>query len=485
MKIVKTERKDFNKYQLHIYPIFSKKDLKIVYEIFPEAEKLKKNFPFEGKQGQVLTFNPEKIRGRYIALVGAGKKEDTDSMRKLSKKCIEESIRLKAESLLVRFIKKRCPDTNAIINFVDYILLNSYKFNKYKSSDDKEIPLKKIGINYPSFKELESVIRDGIIINKIVSEIRNMINETPSIVNPEYIAAYSKKMAGKSKKFSVKIIEKHELAKLRLNGLINVGKSSPFSPAMIKLEYKPEKYLKTVSLVGKGITFDSGGLNIKTGNYMKTMKSDMSGAAAVLGILKLASIMKLKVKISAYIPVSENMPGKSSYKPDDIIVFKNGKSVEIANTDAEGRLILADALILASEEDSDAIVEFSTLTGSIVSALGESFSGLMCNNKKLTSQLIKASEISGERLWEMPLFEDYKKSIKSKIADLKNADYGYASSIKAALFLNEFVEKKPFAHIDIAGSAFLSKENEYYRVSGATGVGVRLIYNFLKSFIKN
>jgi leucyl aminopeptidase len=214
---------------------------------------------------------------------------------------------------------------------------------------------------------------------------------------------------------------------------------------------------------------------------MEEMKSDMAGAAVALAIMEAAAKSKLPVKIDAYIPVAENAVGRYAYKPGDILVFNNKKSVEITNTDAEGRLILADALIMAAGNKHDFIVEMSTLTGSIIKALGESFAGIMGNNEKLVSRLLEAARITGERLWEMPQPEDYKESIKSKIADMKNSGYGPASAIKAGLFLTEFVGDTPFAHIDIAGAAFLSKPNAIYLDEGATGFGVRLLIEMLRS----
>jgi leucyl aminopeptidase len=215
------------------------------------------------------------------------------------------------------------------------------------------------------------------------------------------------------------------------------------------------------------------------------MKSDMSGAAVVLGITEAISKLKLPVIVDAFAPIAENMPGQYAYKPGDIITFNNKKTVEIFDTDAEGRLLLADALIMASKEDPDCIIELSTLTGSIANFLGDGIAGLMGNNETLMSMLLDSGGNTGEQLWQLPLIEVYKESIQSKIADLKNAGYGRASAIKAGLFLNEFIKKIPFAHIDIAGTAFLSKPNTLYAQEGATGFGVRLLLDFLQDLEKN
>jgi len=484
MKIEKYMKKKFAEYKLHIYLIFSEKDFRSVIKIYPEAKKLCKDFHFSWRESKSITFNPINDATKYIFFLGMGIKTDYDFIRKAAKQSVEEAKRIRSENFVIHFISTFSSIEDKIENFIDFLYLNLYSFDKYKS-DDKNVKIKKIAIDIDFFDKIEDIIKKGAIIDDIVSGIRNIVNETPTVVTPDYIVKLSGKTAKESDRIDITVIKKKELEKLSMNGILSVGKSSPFDPALIKLEYNPANYKKTVSLVGKGITFDSGGLNIKTGGYMKTMKSDMAGAATVLGIVQLIARLELNVKLIAYIPVAENMPGGSSYKPDDILIFNNGKSVEIVNTDAEGRLILADALIQSSKDDPDVIIEFSTLTGSIVSALGESFSGLMCNNKKLLTDLLKAAEVTGERLWEMPLFEDYRKSIKSDIADLKNSDYGYASSIKAALFLTEFVDNKPFAHIDFAGGAFINKTNEYYSLKGATGIGIRLVLHYLKILINN
>ncbi|MCX6554955.1 MAG: M17 family metallopeptidase, partial [Candidatus Aminicenantes bacterium] len=277
------------------------------------------------------------------------------------------------------------------------------------------------------------------------------------------------------------VFRKAELAEHGLNGLLAVGAAACSSTALIRLDWIPEKFSRTVILVGKGITFDSGGLNIKPGASMEEMKSDMAGAAAALAVMKSAAVLNLPVKLTALAPVAENMPGAAAYKPGDIITYANKKTVEIVNTDAEGRLILADALIMASREKPDAIIELSTLTGAIVTALGDGIAGLMCRDRKLRAELLQAGDACGELLWELPLFSEYRKDITAKVADLKNADYHGASSIKAGLFLNEFTGSVPFAHIDIAGTAFLSRPGFWLAAEGATGFGVRLLVEYLKN----
>jgi leucyl aminopeptidase len=266
-------------------------------------------------------------------------------------------------------------------------------------------------------------------------------------------------------------------------GLLAVGAGSTHEPALLTLTYAPKKFEHTVALVGKGLTFDSGGLNIKTGNHMEEMKSDMAGAAAVLGAICAAAALKLPVRVFALAALAENMPGGDAYKPGDILTYANGKTVEVVNTDAEGRLALADALIAAERLQPETIIELSTLTGAVVTALGDGYAGLMCTSKRLTASLIRAAETSGELLWELPLFAEYRDGVTSRVADLKNANYGGASSIKAGIFLGEFVARTPFAHLDIAGTAFLSKSNYWFAAEGASGYGVRLLLEYLRQLI--
>jgi len=477
----------FQNYKFHIIPLIEKNDFKIVGKIYPEFGKLAKNFKFTGCEETPLLFTSGNFRDILVAVVGFGGTKNNDTFRKLAKKLIKLIRRERSDSALIRILSPKTLNREVFINFIDYMLLNSYDFKKYKYSKKKEgsFSVKKVGINFEGIEKYSGVIKERVKINGSVSEIRDMVNDVPGNITPDSVIKYAAKIAEKSKDIKFTVYSGKDLKKNRLNGLIAVGKCSPHEPAMIKIEYLPKNYKKRVALIGKGITFDSGGLNIKTGSHMKTMKSDMAGAGAVLGIIKTFAGLNKNIQITGYIPVAENMPGRNAYKPDDIILFRNGKSVEIVNTDAEGRLILADSLCLASEEDIDEIIEFSTLTGSIVNSLGDIYAGLMCNNKNLAKKLIRASSNTGEKICELPLAPEYKKSIESEIADLKNAGYGSASSIKAALFLCEFAGSKPFAHIDIAGTAFINKTNDYFLMKGATGYGIRLIIEYLINLTKN
>ncbi len=476
MKISLKLKKEYSGEELIIIPVAGKKGLSRIFKEYPETENDIRRNNFKGNEGEKLL---SRSGEKKLFLAGAGSPLNKDLVRKLSKNIMAMIRDFRIVKSVIDASEIEEYSDSIISNFIDYLLLNSYTFEKYFSNGNRFVP-DSMQILVTDKKKIKNILNERIRISVVINYVRDLINETPSIVTPDFMKKKALSIS-EDGNFKVEIFDHKRLKKEKLNGLLNVGAGSEHNPLLLKLSYTPPKYEKKVAIVGKGITYDSGGLNIKPGSYMSTMKSDMSGSAVALGIVDLASSMKLPVKIISFLPLAENMLSERSYKPDDIITFRNGKSVEVFNTDAEGRLVLADAIILASEEKPDFIIELSTLTGSIVSALGNSFAGMFTRNKKLAKGLKDAGGKTGEFLWEMPLYESYKNSIKSKVADLKNAGYGDASSIKAGLFLSEFSGSSPFAHLDIAGTAFIEKENEYFGTTGATGFGVRLLYNFLKS----
>ena len=477
MRIEKRSKFDLKGINGIVIPVFKNKSFEKIIKKYPEIEFFIKEYKFKGEIDEEIVFNSVKHK-RLIIVVGAGDYRSLIDARKKAKNIIKILKENRVKNVLIHFIQEIELSSDFVLNLIDYLYINNYCFDFYKK-DNKKKKLNKIDTLFESKNNLTNkIIENRNIINKSVMLVRDLVNEIPSKVNPDYMNDLFKEVSDKNN-LNISIMREKELERKGFNGLVSVGKGSHYEPALIKLSYIPERYKKTVAIVGKGITFDSGGLNIKTGNYMLEMKSDMAGAAAVLGILKSVSDLKLPLKVCGYAAIAENMPGRQAYKPGDIITYRNKKTVEVVNTDAEGRLVLADALISAAEEKPDYIIEFSTLTGAVIVALGDSFAGLISNNKKLISNLIKSGERTGEYLWGMPMFEDYRDSIKSKIADLKNANYKGASSIKAGLFLNEFTKNIPFAHIDIAGTAFLSNKSKFYSSEGSTGFGVRLIYDFL------
>lgn len=479
MKIRLNIKKKHSGNEIIIYPVSGKKSLAKVKEKYPAVSRDLKNSNFTGSEGEKLICSTGLSENSTLMMIGAGDSINKDSMRKLARNILMIVQEFKLKKSVIDLAQNIGIDVIDLTNFIDYLYLNAYSFRKYISKKDTFKP-QLISILVNEDNKYTGIVEERSAVSGVVEGVRDLINDIPAIVTPEYMRSEALKLSEREN-IIAEVFNEERLKKEKLNGLLNVGRSSPHNPVLIKLSYTPDRYKKEIAVVGKGITYDSGGLNIKTGSHMSTMKSDMSGSAIALGIIDLISQFRLPVKVTSFLPLAENMPGEGSYKPDDVIVFRNGKSVEILNTDAEGRLVLADAIIMASEEKPDYIIEMSTLTGSIVGALGNSLAGLFTLNKSLSKKLIASGVITGELLWEMPMYQSYQKNIKSKIADLKNAGYGNASSIKAGLFLNEFSGKVPFAHIDIAGTAFIEKENEYHSVTGATGFGIRLLYNFLKS----
>ena len=312
---------------------------------------------------------------------------------------------------------------------------------------------------------------------------RNLANHPASVVTPKFLADTAEVLSKQYEGIECVIFDKKKLAELGMNGILAVGGGSDYEPKMIELVYKPLKEIGVaVALVGKGVCFDSGGISLKPGEKMDEMKMDMAGGAGVLAAFFTAVKLKLPVNIVALVPTVENMPSAKSYRPGDIIKTMSGKTIEVMNTDAERRIILADALYYAIEKHKPAhLIDLATLTGACVSALGNHYAAVLGNDDALMTKLINAGEATGEKLWMMPLDDVYKKQIESTIADVKNiGQKNNAGVITAGLFLKEFIgDHKSFAHIDIAGTAMLDAPDGY-RNKGGTGFGARLLINFWK-----
>jgi leucyl aminopeptidase len=478
MKIVKKNRYKPEDHAAVVIPVFRGMPLPAIWQEFPELEFLNRDKKIKGEAGEAQVCHSLQQQ-RLFLLVGAGRRDSLPDARKLACKTMTLLRENRVGKALVYFIPPGPYSHDYLVNLVDYLHLNHYRFDRYKRKKSKAVDRIQLVFKKPTALSGNDLkVRE--IIQRQVTLARDLVNEIPAKITPDSLVQIFSDSAGKNH-LQLTVYRKKELQELGLNGLLAVGASSCCSPALLTLSHVPKTFSRTVVLVGKGITFDAGGLNLKPGNSMEEMKCDMAGAAAVLGVLTAAAELDLPIRVIGIAALAENMPGRRAYKPGDIITFANKKTVEIVNTDAEGRLILADALIMAARQKPDMIIELSTLTGAIVTALGDSYAGLFCRNKKLNAGLLQAAESCGELLWQMPLPGEYRESITSKIADLKNANYHGASSIKAGLFLSEFAGKAPFAHIDIAGTAFLSKPNFCLAAEGATGYGVRLLVEYLKN----
>ena len=438
----------------------------------PEVQLAVDSKDFKGKDDEVLFVYAKENKELRIVLIGLGKeKEITDE--KIRRSYGGAVIQCKKKSIKTINVLLISEEEEVISSSVEGMLLSNYSFNKYKTEKEAKVEeARLIGLN-----SSHNVLIDKLKMISIgVNFTRDLVNGNADDEDPQKIAEISKEFAKLSKKVKVNIFDKKFLEKEKMGLLLAVNKGSSKDPVLVQLEYKgdPSSKENTV-LVGKGVTYDTGGLCLKPPTGMETMKDDMSGAAVVLGVMHAVISLKLKVNITGLIPLTENSIDANSYKVGDVHCGYSKKTVEIVNTDAEGRLILADALAYAAKNlNPTKIIDIATLTGAIGISLGDEILGMFSNDDKLAEQLKLASEKTGELLWRMPLHDGYKKFLKSKIADIKNCGERVAGSITAALFLKEFIQDYSWAHLDIATTAATTKPQSHQPYF-ATGVGVRLL----------
>ncbi len=439
---------------------------------------------FSGKALEHVLVYPSESGAKRIFLLGLGDK----------KECSLEGIR-KAFAMAVQVLRKKklknvqvfLPENITQEKFsalIDGLLMANYTYDELKRETRKEASflLEKIQL-VGGTKELDAIVKKHQALIEAVNMARDLVNGNADEVEASHLASVATNLAKKHASLEVKILRKKELEKEKMGLLLAVNRAAVQEPALIVLRYEGDPKSKDwTAVVGKGITYDTGGLNLKPTGSMETMKCDMGGAASVLGLIQACTALKIKRNVLGVIASAENAVGPLSYKPGDVYISHSGKSVEISNTDAEGRLVLADALSYVQKHyKPDRIVDLATLTGGIVIALGEEACGLFSNHPKIASQLKLASENTGERIWEMPLYQEYKDALKSPIADIKNSSGRKASSGTGAAFLSLFIEKEtPWAHLDIAGTAYLSETTPYHPTL-ATGFGVKLLYAFLEN----
>ncbi|MBU1201956.1 MAG: leucyl aminopeptidase [Nanoarchaeota archaeon] len=460
-------------------------DLKLK-NIITKALKEKK---FSGEFKQVLiTSTFGLIRPERIMLLGLGKQKEftIEKLRRvsgLSAKMARES-NMKSFTTTLSDINIKDSSLEETTQAVtEATILSLYQFTKYKTVDKEKIKT----VNEVSFlsqnpKKAKKGLEKGRIIADATNYVRTLVNMPPSEVTPTYLANEAKRIA-KEQNIKVTIFGKNELKKKGMNGILAVNKGSSQEPKLIILETNP-KAKKKIAIVGKGVTFDSGGLDIKPWPYMVDMKSDMAGAAAVLGTVLVASKLKLPINVLGVMPAVENMPDGSAQKAGDIITSYNKKTIEVINTDAEGRIILADAIAYAEEQKPDAIIDLATLTGTCIYVFGYAAAAMVSNDEKLKKALTQSSQRTFERVWELPLWDDYRDAVKSDVGDVRNIPKGKgyeAGTITAATFIEAFVKNTPWAHLDIAGTAWFVEEKEYIP-KGATGYGVRLLTDLLETW---
>ena len=422
---------------------------------------------FEGKFGETYilpTYGQEKYR--KIIIIGFGKKEEfnPNRLREAVAKSIKKAMSIEAKTLTFALDGVEFDYSE---QFTMGAKIADYKFDKYKS-EKKDKSVKEIFV-----EANESIVRRAEKIADAMAFTRNLANEPAQFATPSELASIACDLG-----LDTKIYDKDECEKMGMGAFLAVGRGSSQEPKFIHMKYTCENPKKKIALVGKGITFDSGGLDIKPASSMLTMKDDMSGAACVFGVMSIIRELAPQVEVHGIIAACENMPGCSAYKPGDILTAKNGKTIEVDNTDAEGRLTLADALSYACELGVDEVIDLATLTGACMVALGSQAAGIMGNDAELVKKLIETAERNGERYWELPLWEEYADSLKSDIADMKNTGSRWGGAQTAGVFLQKFVKDVKWAHIDIAGVAFLEKAQKELG-KGASGAGVRTLLNYL------
>lgn len=424
---------------------------------------------FEGKKNQTL-FTYDKLYNRILFL-GLGKKHEYSTILKATSNVIAT-----AKSMKLKEISLMLPDSEIMIKAATQsCILSNYDYNFKK---EKPHEVQTINLVIDGKKDYNTLIKQEIIIAEGTLIARELVNVSATDKFAENIAKYVKTLAKVG--FSVEIWNKKKIEQMKMGGILAVNQGSSQEPRFLILKYN-KKQEKPVVLIGKGITFDTGGVQIKPGQYMVDMKSDMAGAAAVISTLFVAAKLKLKRNLIGLIPLTDNAIGSKSYLPGDIITMMSGSTVEIIHTDAEGRLILADALHYSTKLKPQETIDLATLTGACVMALGDEIAGIMGNNKKLITGLFNAGEKVEEKVWELPLYDNFKEDIKGDQSDLKNVPSvtgGNGGTMSAAAFLEHFA-KDNWAHIDIAGPAWSSKKKGHIS-KGGTGFGVRLLIEYLK-----
>jgi leucyl aminopeptidase len=459
---------------------------------------------FSGKEGETLLFYPSgkgKLPAKRVLVVGLGKAEEgktnngtspadawRDNYRKAGGKVSETALKTKAEKILVVVPNPFIVDNMEITEcLTEGLILGSYQFNKYKKTMQEDEPqgvIKEIQLfTQKAVKPILHGMKRGRIAALAGCTARDMANEPGNVWTPTRFAEYGRKLA-KTYNLTCKVLSKADMQRLKMGGVLGVNSGSSQPPKMVILQYKTSPRNPTLLMVGKGLTFDSGGISLKPPKGMDEMKFDMCGGAAALSTMQAVGEEKPKgINIVAIVPATENLPGPSALKPGDIITIYGGKTVEVLNTDAEGRLILADALAYGIKQyKPKAVVDLATLTGSVVIGLGHHRTGLMSSDDELAQKVMTAGDRSGEPLWRLPLGPEYSKQIKSKVADIKNIGNRSAGTITAAAFLQEFVGETAWAHLDIAGTAYNFTDKPYAPKNSPSGIGVRTLLELIRNW---
>ncbi len=439
---------------------------------------------FQGKPAQATYVHTGgRLPARRLVVVGLGKRADVtlETVRRAASAGVRRARELGARIVAIETLGERLPAAGRAHAVTEGAMLGSYTFDRYKreKADKRVEELRVVESDGRRRREATEGARTGEIFAEATCFARDLINSPANEVHPTYLAKVAAQIAREAK-LAVKVLDRAECEKLGMGAFLGVAAGSDQPPKFIHLTYAPAgKRRRRVAVIGKGITFDSGGLDLKTAEGMLRMKDDMSGAAAVLAIMRALPTLKPSFEVHGLIAAAENMPSGSAIRPGDVLRAMNGTTIEVGNTDAEGRLTLADAICYAGEKlEADEIIDMATLTGACVVALGPLCSGLLSNDEPLARRLLAAAEHAGERVWQLPLIDEYREHLKSDVADLNNVGPRGGGAITAGLFLKEFAGERPWAHLDIAGPAFVEKDVPL-GPKGATGAAVRTILTYL------
>jgi leucyl aminopeptidase len=477
---------------LFVLPLFRDEALPAEFKALPfPIEAALKGNDFKAKKGEQLLLLPsvEKSGIQRVMLLGMGSREKF-SLKVLTAAYGSLFIHLRNRS--VADVTVELPLTseegpspvNVALTLARACRAGSYQFENYKS-EPRKLALKKLAYRAGEkpLKAVTDAFLRGDLIGQGVNTARDLSNEPGATATPTYLSTVAKSYAKGAKSVTVKVLGEPQLKKLGAGGILAVGQGSREESRMIVMEYKSgRKNAPRLAVIGKGLTFDAGGISLKPGSKMEDMKFDMCGSAAVLGLFSVIADLKPNVDVIGVVPSAENLPDGAAYKPGDIITLLCGKTVEIINTDAEGRLLLCDALTYAEKTyKPDAMIDFATLTGAVLVAFGHEMSAVMGNDAAMVEAVVDAGSKSGDRCWPMPLADEYKAMIESPIADIRNStNTRDAGTITAGAFLDAAVQDTPWAHVDIAGTAWMPKKAGY--ISGPSGVGVHLLVDLLETF---
>lgn len=450
----------------------------------PIIREITESNEFRAKDGTISIVHNNVGSGiKRALLLGMGDKKnlDPEKTRNLTGKVVNKAKELGiSEFVLIPF---KNMDKEHLSAMVEGIKLSDYSFNNYKRDEDRN-DLNQVRILIRNdMKNSQKIIQHSVVVSDAVIFTRDISNLPPNDCSPKDLATLSKKLS-ENQKVKVRVIEKEEMKSYGFEGILAVGEGSASSPKLIVLEYSGSTKNRPIVIVGKAVTFDTGGISIKPSEKMEEMKFDKCGGCNVLGIMKAVSDLGLDTNVIGIIPAVENMPSGTSYRPGDIIKMYNRKTVEVLNTDAEGRIILGDALSFAVKTFAPkAIIDMATLTGAAIIALGTNVAALVGNDDDLVTKILEYSNQTGEKIWQLPLFEEYKEQLKSSNADMKNIGGRSAGAITAAAFLSNFVEDTPWVHLDIAGTAWTQEgtKEKSYNPKGATGFGIRTIVKYISS----